>query len=95
MVSERYKRRAQELRDIIITISGLDPMEDTRKRDVVTARMMLAVQLIREGCTLVQVAELLGRNHSSIVHYENRIQLISLPGWEAERELWEIFKARI
>lgn len=92
MVQEKYKNRAQELCGIMKDMSGIDPMENTRRRDVVTARMMVAIVLLNEGCTTMDAAELLQKNHSSISLYKERIKLLDVPGYKAEKELWEKFK---
>lgn len=95
MIKDQYIWRAQQLCAIMRELSGIDPMENSRKRDVVTARMMVAMALLHEGCTTMQVAELFGRNHSAVIHYKDRWLGIFMPGWEAERELWEKFKKAI
>ena len=95
MIREKYIQRAEELCAKMRELSGINPMENSRKRDIVTARMMVAIVLMQEGCTTMQVAELFGRNHSAIIHYKDRWLGLFMPGWEAERELWEKFKQSV
>ena len=95
MVSEKYTKRTQHLCAVMKELSGVDPLENSRLRDVVSARMMVSMVLIRDGCTTVQIAELLNMNHAAISHYKNRFKLLSVPGWDVERELWEKFNNAI
>ena len=95
MVREKYIKRMDHLRDVMFRISGIDPLEDSRRHDVVTAKMMLAAVLQKEGCNIVQTGRLLGRTHATVIHYNDMFLALFLPGWEAERELWEKFKKEI
>lgn len=93
MISDKKKARFEELCRIMKELSGIDPRENSRKHDVVTTRMMVAYQLMREGFTSLAVGELFGRDHSTVLNYKERWLALFMPGWEAERELWERFKA--
>ena len=95
MISEKYIVRAEELRMILIRLSGVDPMEKNRTRDVVTTRMMMSIVLMREGCPIKDVARLVGKNRSTVLHYKDNIQLLSFPGYEADLELWQKFNKEI
>ena len=95
MISEAKKERAAYLCSVIKDLSGMDPLEDSRKRDVVSVRMMVAMQLYLEKFREKEIAELLHRDRVSIYHYEERWHALYMPGWEAERELWEKFKKAI
>ena len=96
LIPQKFKQRAKELKEKMKLVSGYDAEANTRERPFVTARTMIAHVLIEEGCTFQQTGQLLGRNHSTIVHYEkNMAAYLSSPGYEAERELWERFKKEI
>ena len=96
LVPQKFKRRAKELKEKMKLVSGFDAEASTRERPYVIARTMIAHMLIAEGCTYKQAGQLLGRNHSTIVHYEsNMATYLSSPGYEAERELWDKFLKEI
>ena len=96
LIPQRYKDRAKELKEKMKLVSGYDAEASTRERPYVIARTMIAHTLIAEGCTYQQAGQLLGRNHSTIVHYEkNMAAYLSSPGYEAERELWGKFLKEI
>ena len=96
LMPQKFKERAKELKEKMKDVSGCDAGANTRERPYVVARAMIAHVLIEEGCTFQQTGQLLGRNHSTIVHYEkNMAAYLSSPGYEAERELWEKFKKEI
>ena len=95
MMSEFKKQRAKHLCDVMKELSGIDPMDTSREQDVVTARMMVAVVLRNDGFTTKEIGTLLGRDHATILHYQDRWLALFMPGWEAERELWEKFKKAI
>lgn len=74
-------------------VSGVDPMENSRRRDVVNARMMVAQALYDGGCIETEVARLLGMTHCTINYYRKKVKIfLECPGYDAERELWELFK---
>ena len=95
MISEAKKERAAYLCSVIKDLSGIDPMEDTRKRDVASVRMMVAVQLYFENYREKEIGELLNRNRLTVHYYRDRWLALFMPGWEAERDLWEQFKKAI
>ena len=95
MIRKRYIDRARQLCTIMRDITGIDATEDSRRHDVVVARMMIAAVLQNEGCSVSQTGRLLGRTHATIIHYNDMFLALYLPGWEAERELWERFKQSI
>lgn len=92
MISTKQRQRAAYLCEVMKEISGVDPMANTRKREVVNARMMVAQALYDGGCIETDIATLLGKTHCSIHHYRKKMETIWLPGYDAERELWEQFK---
>lgn len=95
MISERKKIRFGFLVETMWQISGIDPLEKSRRRDVVTARMLIAKAMIDEGMTHSEIGELLGCDHSTVAHHAKNFNNIFSSGWAAERELWERFKKEI
>ena len=76
--------------------ADLDPMEESRRRPVVTARAFIAYRLLMEGFTEHAVGAVLGWDHSTINHYRQRAAaMLSAPGYTAERELWTRFNETI
>ena len=72
--------------------ADLDPMEESRRRPVVTARAFIAYRLLLEGFSEHAVGSVLGWDHSTINHYRQRAAtMLSAPGYTAERELWNKF----
>lgn len=96
MISEKQRQRVKFLCLKMEEISGLNPMQRTRKRDIVCARMIVAFALRLDGNTLMDIGELLGVDHSTAAFYEWRMRMIlNTAGYNAERELWEKFKKEI
>jgi len=96
LMPQRFKERAAELIGKMKKLSGFDAGANTRARPCVVARVMVAHILIAEGCTLHQAGRLLGRNHTTIIHYEKLMTAyLSSPGYDAERELWDRFLKEI
>lgn len=96
MISRRKKSRFERLRQVMIRLSGLDVMENTRRRDVTIARTIMANELYDEGMRDVEIAELMGKHRTTVLFYLGRgVDMLNTPGWEAERELWEKFKKEI
>lgn len=93
MISRKLQDRLAQLRRIMLDISHIDPLIKSRKRDVVTVRMMVAHTLYEEGATEPQIGRLLGITASTVHHYKDRFLALYVPGWEAERELYNRFKA--
>lgn len=92
MVSERMKQRADFLCEVMKEVSGIDPKEKTRRREVVNARMMVAQVLLDAGYIEADVATLVGRDRGSVRNYREKMKWIHLPMFEAEAELWKRFK---
>lgn len=95
MISEDGRKRADYLCSVMKGISGLDPKVKSRCSDVVSVRCMVACQLMKEGMTSLDVAELFGKTHPTILYYKWRFLSFFSPGWEQEHELWEKFKKAI
>lgn len=87
--AERYCAVMQET-------TGVDPLESSRRRPVVTARMMVAYALLQDGYTLNATGTILGMDHATISHYKDRMgDVLKAPGYEAERAIWNKFKKTI
>ena len=75
---------------------GVNPVQESRRRPVVTARAFIAYRLLMEGFTEHAVGAVLGWDHSTINHYRQRAAtMLSAPGYTAERELWTRFNETI
>lgn len=84
-------QRAQDYCNRITDLLA-DPNKESRKRDVVTARMMVAGRLLREGYSEHQIGKVLGIDHSSVNHYRKRLaEILTTKGYEDEQEIWKQF----
>lgn len=91
-IPKQLRIRAKRLCRVMFSVSGVDPMEESRKRPVVYARMMVAYALLREGNTEHSVGTVLGWDHSTINYYRSAMDdILSSPGYAKERELWDTF----
>lgn len=95
MISDSVRARMKELCDIMQEVSGVNPLIKSQKRVAVAARMMVSCRLVDEGVPALHIEQALGWNHATISHYKDRMDMIWYPGWEAERELWLKFKAKL
>lgn len=95
MITPGLRNRTIFLRAVLLELSGLDAFGKDRTRASTTARMFVAQQLYNEGHSELDIARALGRNHSTVHYYREKMNTLDTPGWEAERELWEKFKKEI
>ena len=95
LIKQKHKELAEHYASVMKEISGIDVFEKTRKPGYVVARAIIAHCLEVEGCPVSDIGVLLKKDHATIIHYRERFALIFLPGGEAEKELWEKFKAEI
>lgn len=95
MISTKLMERADLFCKIMTELSGFDPRKKSRRRGVVTARMIVVNALRDKGATQEQVGELFKKNACTIHYYEERMRNISWPGWEPEKELYDKFKKAI
>jgi predicted AAA+ superfamily ATPase len=95
LIADSRRRIKEELCDKMLEISGFDPRELTRRRPVVMARVIVCYVLTsRHRFTEDEVAILFGIDHATVNHYKKRMEdIFLLPGYEAEDELWDKFKA--
>lgn len=84
---------AQHYTNIMQGITGFDPLEETRKRPVVSARVILAHYLLLNGYTENQIGVVLNIDHSTIHHYRKRYPI--LMNYKEEKELDTKFKQAI
>lgn len=88
--------RSKYLCEKMSDLSGIDPAEESRRRPAVTARVFVVRVLMLEGWSINQIGNVLGWDHSTIVHYRKKFfTFMEAPGYDAERELWEQFKKTI
>ena len=77
-------------------IAGCDPAEESRRREVVTARAFIAYRLLMEGFAEHSIGAVLGWDHSTINHYRKKAAaMLSAPGYDDERTLWMKFNQEI
>lgn len=95
LITPGLRNRTIFLRAVLLELSGLDAFGKDRSRASSTARMMVAQQLYKEGNSELDIARVLGRNHSTIHYYRVKMDLLNLPGYEAERDIWKKFKERL
>ena len=95
-IAQPIKKRASELFDAMSELIGIDVLSPTRKREAVTARIMVAHQLRLEGVMASDIGRLLGKDHSTIDYYSKRMEiLLTAPSYGAEREIWAKFQTMI
>lgn len=96
LIPKYFQERIRVIAKILLEISGLDIFDGSRKRESVAARTIAAYQLYKEGLTQTAIGALMGKNHSTIVYYIDRMDIIlNLPGYKAERETWQEFKDKL
>lgn len=77
-------------------IIGYDPSAESRLRPVVTARAMVCYRLLLEGFTEHAIGATLGWDHSTINHYRKKMaDILHLPGYGQERDIWKTFNDSI
>ena len=95
-ISPYMRERALYLCDTMKNVSGSDPSADTRKRPVVTARVMVCQVLMMEGWSENQIGIVMGWDHSTVNHYRKRFkEFMETPMFRNERALWDKFKNAI
>ena len=95
-ISKGLCTRAKKLCRIMQETCGADPTEEKRQRAIVTARTMVAYQLLEEGFTEHAVGAVLGWDHSTINYYRDKMEkMLTAPGYDAEREIWKTFQKKL
>lgn len=77
-------------------VSGVNPTDESHRRPVVVARTFVAYRLLRQGFSEHAVGAVLGWDHATINRYRRRgYEMLNIPGYDAERELWDKFNQAI
>ena len=82
---------------ILKSITGVDVLADTRKREVVWGRNMIAYKMYADGFTQEMISFCVGRNRCSIVHCIKSMEdMLDNPRlfWK-EYEIWTKFVEQI
>ena len=96
LIEEETIQRAELFRRIMHELIGEDVVKKNRKWSVSAARAMVSYRLIEEGCKLLDVAQLMQRHHATILyHLEMVDNMLTSPGYKAEKELFKKFKREI
>lgn len=86
-ILEEVKRQIKTINKLI----GGDVREPTRKREVVNGRIVLCYHLYRERLTLDKIGKIVGRDHSTITFYLNRMtEILDTPRGDAK--LYSLYK---
>lgn len=80
--------------EIMSDIIGIDITVKCRKKEVVWGRNMVAYQLRRDGLSLHDVGNILGLDHSTVVHCEQNVtNMLQNPlMYFEEMRIWKRFK---
>lgn len=90
------RKKAEHYTRTMARITGCDPLEESRGRQVVTARTFVSYRLLMEGFTEHAVGAILGNDHSTIHYYRKKaVAMLTAPGYDTERELWKSFNDAI
>lgn len=96
LIPSYYKKRIKTIANILLETSGLNIFAKKRTRENVTARMIASYQLQTEGLTTTMIGSLIGKNHSTVTFYIERMRTaLKIPGYEAELEIYEAFKKKL
>jgi len=95
LISDRQHERAKELIRLMMNISEYDFLKADRTRLAVACRMIITHQLRQEGWKYLEIAVILNKNHSTIIHYNRMFENINMPGFEGEKDLWKKFKNKL
>lgn len=94
IISQQLRDRADFLCKTMEELTKYDPREKTRKRVAVIPRMMVCYELYLEGYTQTAIGIVMGKDHSTIHSYLTKIRdILTLPGYQAERELYMKLKS--
>ena len=89
--------RAEALFRILRQITGAGENRGCRSARCVWYRTMVAYQMIGEGYSTTQIGRQIGKDHSTIVHYRQKMDdALSMPrAYQDIIPVWEEFKKRI
>jgi len=92
LIENLWKERIAFMRDTMLDLCEVDIMPKDRRYVVVVARAIVADRLVKDGMKFCDIAELLKKNHATIIYYVDLVKNItSIPGYKAERELYRKF----
>jgi len=79
------------------SIAGVDIHEDSRRRDVVWCRNMVAYQMVLDGFTQELIASCIGRDRCTVVHCVKSMEtmLDSPHQFWRENEIWNKFRDKL
>ena len=96
LIEEETIQRAELFRRIMNELIGSDVVQKDRRWSISAARAMVTYCLVREGCKLLDVAQLMQRHHATILyHMQIMDNMLTSPGYKAEKELFKKFKKKI
>lgn len=85
--------RAETYRDYIEKILGRS-LNNSRSREDVAGRMIIAYQLRADGYSTMEIGRMVGRNHATILYLCKQMQsCIAYPNsYRSEHDMWEEFQ---
>ena len=83
--------------DIMYRLTGVDALENSRQREVVWARNMVAYQMVLDGFTQELIASCIGRDRCTIVHCVKSVEAMmnSPQQYWRENEIWNKFRDKL
>lgn len=96
LIEDRWIERAELFRRLMNELVQADVVQKNRRWSVSAARAMVSYNLIKEGCKLLDTAQLMQRHHATILyHLEMVDNILTSPGYKAEKELFKKFNKKI
>lgn len=95
------KRSAEEVGaryvEIVRRLAGADPLENTRRRENVWARNVVALRMSLDGYRGDEIGAVLGKDRTSVVHcVKNMQEALGRPGsYRFEVEVWNKFEEEL
>ena len=82
---------ANEIIEYVIEKKNVDVRDVTRKRPIVQLRAAVAYSLKEEAnLTLTHIGKLMGKNHTTILHYVRHVEYYALADLKFRDDFWEI-----
>lgn len=82
---------ANEIVEYVIEKKNVDVREVTRKRPIVQLRAAVAYSLREEAnLTLMHIGEVMGKNHTTILHYVQNVEYYALYDLKFRDDFWDI-----
>lgn len=96
LIPPRLRDDAERFCCIMLSVSGADATLESRRRPVVMARVMVANALMMAGHSGISTGIILGIDHSTVHYYKKKMsEILSAPGYDAERQIWKKFNERL